>query len=50
MEQEDQETEKARRAKLAQFMNPKYTRTAVSAPRSVSGQAFLIGVSLTICH
>ncbi|TFY56188.1 hypothetical protein EVJ58_g7792, partial [Rhodofomes roseus] len=32
MEQEDQETEKVRRAKLAQYMNPKYTRPAASAP------------------
>ncbi|CCM02580.1 uncharacterized protein FIBRA_04683 [Fibroporia radiculosa] len=31
MEQEDDETEKARRAKLAQFMNPKFTRPAYLA-------------------
>ncbi|KZT09823.1 uncharacterized protein LAESUDRAFT_747862 [Laetiporus sulphureus 93-53] len=34
MEQEDEETEKARRAKLAQFMNPKFSRPAVTAPRN----------------
>lgn len=41
MEQEDQETEKARRAKLAHFMSPKHTRTTASAPKSVSAMFHL---------
>lgn len=32
VEQEDEEVERARRAKLAQYMNPKFARPAVTAP------------------